>query len=121
MEFRRVLFRSLDRGARTLVGGAALPRLGESFHQPTVLVGVGPDALVNRKETFGPLAAIIRFDTEAEAIRIANDTASGVAAYLYTSDPDRQARVSEELEYGMVSLNTAMNSSDAATFGGVKE
>src|SRR3546814_2217133 len=69
MEFRRVLFRSLDRGARTLVGGAALPTLGESFHQPTVLVGVGPDALVNREETFGPLAAIIRFDTEAEAIR----------------------------------------------------
>src|SRR3546814_10776949 len=85
MEFRRVLFRSLDRGARTLVGGAALPTLGESFHQPTVLVGVGPDALVNREETFGPLAAIIRFDTEAEAIRIANDTASGLAAYLYTS------------------------------------
>src|SRR3546814_11108292 len=78
-----------------------LPTLGESFHQPTVLVGVGPDALVNREETFGPLAAIIRFDTEAEAIRIANDTASGLAAYLYTSDSDRQVRVSQALEYGM--------------------
>ena len=112
---------ALGRGARALVGGAALPALGERFHQPTVLVDVSPDALVNREETFGPLAAIIRFDTEAEAIRIANDTAAGLAAYLYTRDSDRQIRVSEALEYGMVGINTGMISTEVAPFGGVKE
>jgi succinate-semialdehyde dehydrogenase/glutarate-semialdehyde dehydrogenase len=74
-----------------------------------------------REETFGPVAPLFRFETEAEAIRLANDTEFGLAAYLYTHDLGRSFRVAEALEYGMVGLNTGLISTEVAPFGGVKE
>ncbi|MBO9708307.1 MAG: NAD-dependent succinate-semialdehyde dehydrogenase [Caulobacter sp.] len=107
-------------GARILTGGQSAT-VGPLFFQPTVLVDVRPDALVNREETFGPLAAITRFETEAEAIRMANDTSTGLAAYVFTQDMSRGVRLSETLECGMVGLNAGLISTEVAPFGGVKE
>jgi succinate-semialdehyde dehydrogenase/glutarate-semialdehyde dehydrogenase len=111
---------ALAKGARVLLGGAR-HALGGSFFQPTVLVGATPEMALAREETFGPLAALFRFETEAEAIALANDTPYGLASYLYTRDLARSWRVAEALEYGMVGLNTGMISTAAAPFGGVKE
>jgi succinate-semialdehyde dehydrogenase/glutarate-semialdehyde dehydrogenase len=108
-------------GAKLLAGGEALSADGPNFYAPTVLAGVTPDALLNREETFGPLAGLIRFETEAEALAIANNTRAGLAAYLYTRDLDRSWRVAEGLEYGMVGLNNGLVSTELAPFGGVKE
>jgi succinate-semialdehyde dehydrogenase/glutarate-semialdehyde dehydrogenase len=108
-------------GAKLLTGGEALTADGPNFYQPTVLTGVTPDALLNREETFGPLAGLIRFETEAEALAIANNTRAGLASYLYTRDLDRSWRVAEGLEYGMVGLNSGLVSTEVAPFGGVKE
>ncbi|PZR34490.1 NAD-dependent succinate-semialdehyde dehydrogenase [Caulobacter segnis] len=107
-------------GARVLTGGAALPGEG-FFYAPTVLTGVTRHMLLANEETFGPVAGLIRFETEAEAIEIANDTSAGLAAYLFTRDLDRSWRVAEALEYGMVGLNTGLISTEVAPFGGVKE
>lgn len=101
---------AVGRGATALAGGQA--RGG--FFEPTVLADVDPGALLNREETFGPVAGLIRFESEADAVRLANDTASGLAAYLYTRDADRQVRVAEALEYGMVGVNTGLISSEVA-------
>ena len=79
-----------------------------------------PEMLVAREETFGPLAPLFRFDTEAEALRLANDTEYGLAAYFYTRDLARSWRVSEQLEYGIVGLNTGIISTEMAPFGGIK-
>jgi len=111
---------ALAKGARVLAGGARHP-LGGTFFQPTVLADVTPGTLVAREETFGPVAPLFRFETEAEAIRMANDTEFGLAAYLYTRDLGRSFRVAEALEYGMVGLNTGLISTEVAPFGGVKE
>ena len=108
------------RGARVVLGGARHPR-GGTFFQPTVLVDATPAMLVAREETFGPLAALFRFTTEEEAVRLANDTPFGLASYLYTRDLGRAWRVAEALEYGMVGLNTGLISTAVAPFGGVKE
>ena len=86
-----------------------------------MLTGATPQMLVAREEIFGPVAPLFRFDTEAQAIRMANDTEFGLAAYLYTRDLSRAWRVAEALEYGMVGLNTGLVSTVAAPFGGVKE
>jgi succinate-semialdehyde dehydrogenase/glutarate-semialdehyde dehydrogenase len=111
---------ALARGATLVAGGR--PAGGDGyFFEPTILTGVTPDMLVCREETFGPVAGILAFDTEAEAIALANGSAAGLAAYLYTTDLGRAWRVSEALEYGMVGLNTGMVSTEAAPFGGVKE
>jgi succinate-semialdehyde dehydrogenase/glutarate-semialdehyde dehydrogenase len=110
-----------NHGARVLAGGGALSADGPTFWEPTVLTGVTPDALLNREETFGPVAGLIRFETEAQALAIANDTRAGLAAYLFTRDLDRSWRVSEGLEYGMVGLNTGLVSTEVGPFGGVKE
>lgn len=107
-------------GGRVLVGGKPVERPGH-FFEPTVIVGVPRGALLCRDETFGPVAGLVRFETETEAIEIANDTDAGLAAYLYTRDLDRSIRVSEALEYGMVGLNTGIISTEVAPFGGVKE
>ena len=107
-------------GARVLAGGAAIDGPGH-FFTPTVLVDVAPDALMCREETFGPVAGIVRFANEAEAIRMANNTQAGLAAYVYTRDIDRAWRVPEALDYGMVGLNTGLISTEVAPFGGVKE
>ena len=109
---------ALDKGGKLLVGGA---RRGGYFYDPTVITDVTPQMALFREETFGPLAGLLRFETEAEAIRLANDTSAGLAAYVYTRDLSRSWRVSEALQYGMVGLNTGLISSTVAPFGGVKE
>ncbi|HET9160352.1 MAG TPA: aldehyde dehydrogenase family protein, partial [Caulobacteraceae bacterium] len=111
---------ALAAGARPLAGGAALGGDGH-FFAPTVLTEVTPEALLNREETFGPVAGLLRFETEAQAIELANDSRAGLAAYLYTQDLPRSWRVAEALQYGMVGLNTGLVSTEVAPFGGVKE
>jgi len=111
---------ALAHGARIAHGGKR-HALGGTFFQPTVLTDVQPDALVAREETFGPVAPLFRFKTEAEAIHMANDTEFGLAAYFYTRDLARSWRVSEALEYGIIGLNTGIISTEVAPFGGVKE
>ena len=107
-------------GARIVVGGSRSER-GECFYQPTVLTEVTPGMAVARHEIFGPVAPLLKFDTEQEAIELANDTDVGLASYIYTRDIGRIWRVSEALEYGMVGINEAAISSEVAPFGGVKE
>lgn len=111
---------ALARGARLVVGGRR-HSLGGTFFEPTVLADVTPDMLVAREETFGPLAPLFRFSGEGQAIRYANDTQYGLAAYVYTRDFARSWRVVEALEYGMVGLNTGLISTEVAPFGGFKE
>jgi len=107
-------------GACVLEGGQR-HELGGTFFQPTVLTGVTPAMRVAHDETFGPLAPLFRFETEAEAIQMANDTEFGLAAYIYTRDLGRSWRVAEALEYGIVGLNTGLISTEVAPFGGIKE
>jgi succinate-semialdehyde dehydrogenase/glutarate-semialdehyde dehydrogenase len=111
---------AVAKGAKVLAGGKP-HALGGSFFEPTVLGEVTPEMLVARDETFGPLAPIFRFKTEAEAIQMANDTEFGLASYLYTRDLGRAWRVSEALEYGMVGVNEGIISTEIAPFGGIKE
>ena len=111
---------ALAKGARVLQGGAR-HALGGTFFQPTVLCGATPEMALAREETFGPVAPIFPFRTEAQAVALANDTPSGLASYLYTRDLARSWRVAEALEYGMVGINTGLISTAVAPFGGVKE
>ena len=111
---------AVSKGARIALGGRR-HALGGTFYEPTVLTHVTPAMKVSGEETFGPVAPLFRFDTEAEAIRMANDTQFGLAAYFYTRDLARSWRVSEALEYGIVGLNTGLISTEVAPFGGVKE
>ena len=108
------------KGARVVIGGGRHD-LGGTFFQPTVLTDVTPDMLVAREETFGPVAPLFRFDTDDEAIRLANDTEFGLAAYFYSRDIGRVWKVAEALEYGMVGINEGIISTEVAPFGGVKE
>lgn len=108
-------------GGATVLTGGQLHALGGTFFQPTLLSGVTPDMLICREETFGPVAPVIRFDTEDEAVAMANDTPFGLAAYFYTSDLGRMWRVGEALEFGVVGVNTGLISYEGAPFGGVKE
>jgi succinate-semialdehyde dehydrogenase / glutarate-semialdehyde dehydrogenase len=107
-----------ERGAELLLGGEGL---GGQFYRPSVLTGVGADAAMSTEETFGPVAGIARFSAEEDAIRIANDTPYGLAAYFCATRSDRIWRVGEALEYGMVGVNTGLLSTEVAPFGGVKE
>ncbi|OMG52996.1 succinate-semialdehyde dehydrogenase (NADP(+)) [Azonexus hydrophilus] len=111
---------ALAKGARVLCGGARHAR-GGNFFQPTVLADVTTDMQVAREETFGPLAPLFRFETEAQAVAMANDTEFGLAAYFFTRDIGRSWRVGEALEYGMVGVNTGMISNEVAPFGGIKQ
>src|SRR6185369_5693660 len=111
---------AVSKGAKVVFGGKR-HELGGTFFEPTVLTGVTPQMAVAREETFGPVAPLFRFETEADAIRMANDTEFGLAAYFYTRDLSRSWRVSEALEYGIVGLNTGLISTEVAPFGGVKE
>jgi succinate-semialdehyde dehydrogenase/glutarate-semialdehyde dehydrogenase len=111
---------ALAKGATLLAGGKP-HALGGNFFEPTVLGDVTPAMLVARDETFGPLAPLFRFDTEAEAIAMANDTEFGLASYVYTRDLGRAWRVSEALEYGMVGVNEGLISTEVAPFGGIKQ
>jgi len=109
-----------SKGAKVLVGGRRHP-LGGRFFEPTVLTDVTPSMAIAREETFGPVAPLFRFRTEADAIALANDTESGLAAYFYGRDIGRIWRVAEALEYGIVGINTGLISTEVAPFGGVKE
>ena len=111
---------AVAKGAKVAFGGKR-HALGGTFFEPTVLTGVTPQMAVAREETFGPVAPLFRFETEADAIRMANDTEFGLASYFYTRDLARSWRVSEALEYGIVGLNTGLISTEVAPFGGVKE
>ncbi len=111
---------AVSKGAKVAFGGKR-HALGGTFFEPTVLTGVTSQMAVAREETFGPVAPLFRFETEADAIRMANDTEFGLAAYFYTRDLSRSWRVSEALEYGIVGLNTGLISTEVAPFGGVKE
>jgi succinate-semialdehyde dehydrogenase/glutarate-semialdehyde dehydrogenase len=111
---------AVARGAEVVVGGAR-HELGGTFFTPTVLTGVTTDAEMSCDETFGPVAGLIPFRTEEEAVRIANDTPYGLCAYFFTRDVARAWRVGEALEAGIVALNTGFISSEVAPFGGVKE
>lgn len=111
---------ALGKGAKVVTGGQRHQR-GGSFVQPTLITGVTTDAQLCQEETFGPLAAVIPFQTEEDAIRIANDTPYGLAAYFYSDNIHRCWRVAEALESGMVGVNEGLISNAAAPFGGVKE
>ncbi len=98
---------AVAKGAQIAHGGKR-HSLGGTFFQPTIVTGVTKDMLVAREETFGPVAPLFRFETEADAIRMANDTEFGLASYFYTRDLARSWRVAEALEYGIVGLNTGL-------------
>ena len=105
----------------TITTGGNPHSLGGLFFEPTVLTGVSDEMLISKEETFGPVAPIFSFDTEQEVIERANNTPYGLAAYFYTTDLAKSWRVSEQLDYGMVGLNTGIISTEMAPFGGVKE
>jgi succinate-semialdehyde dehydrogenase / glutarate-semialdehyde dehydrogenase len=109
---------ALAKGATLVTGGQ---RVGERFFQPTVLSGVTAAMLCAKEETFGPVAPVFRFETEAEVIALANDTEFGLASYFYSRDIGRIFRVGEALEYGMVGVNTGLISTAEVPFGGVKQ
>ena len=111
---------ALDQGARLVCGGRR-HALGGTFFEPTVIADVSAGMRIAREETFGPVAPIFRFTTEAEAIAMANATESGLAAYFYSRDIGRAWRVGEGLEYGIVGINAGVISNEVAPFGGVKE
>ena len=115
----RLLADALAAGAKVKVGGHRHP-LGRSFFEPTVVTGVTPAMAISREEICGPVATLTRFRDEAEAIRLANDTEYGLAAYFYARDLGRVFRVAEALEYGMVAVNDGILSTEVAPFGGVK-
>lgn len=111
---------ALARGARLACGGRRVEGPGH-FFEPTVLLDVRPEMRIAREETFGPVAPLFRFREDHEAVRLANDTPYGLAAYFYSRDIGRVWRTAESLEYGMVGINTGRMSSEAAPFGGIKE
>src|SRR5690606_12890082 len=109
---------ALKRGAKVVVGGKPIKDL---YFQPTVLTNIPQDALIANEETFGPVCALFSFQTEKEVIDLANNTPFGLAAYFYSSNVYRCQRVAEQLESGMVGINTGMVSNASAPFGGVKQ
>lgn len=117
---RQHLSDAVGKGAKIAIGGKS-HALGGTFFEPTVLLEVTADMRLAREETFGPVAPLFRFSSEAQAITLANATEFGLASYVYTRDLARSWRVSEALEYGMVALNTGLFSTEVAPFGGIKE
>jgi succinate-semialdehyde dehydrogenase/glutarate-semialdehyde dehydrogenase len=111
---------AISQGARLLLGGHR-HTLGQTFFEPTVLAGVTPQMKVAKEETFGPLAPLFSFDTDEQAIQMANDTEFGLASYFYSRDIGRIWRAAEGLESGMVGINTGLISNEVAPFGGVKQ
>ncbi|NMG65000.1 succinate-semialdehyde dehydrogenase [Azoarcus indigens] len=111
---------ALAKGARVVAGGKR-HALGGTWYEPSILAEVTPAMRVAKEEIFGPVAPLFRFDTEEEAIRLANDTEFGLAAYFYSRDIGRVWRVSGKLEYGMVGINTGLISTEVAPFGGIKQ
>ncbi len=116
----RLVNDAIGKGAKALVGGS-MHDLGDNYYQPTVLTGVTTDMDIANEEIFGPVAPLYRFASEDEAIKLANDTPYGLAAYFYARDIGRIWRVAERLEYGMIGINEGVMSTEVAPFGGVKE
>ncbi|WP_155247826.1 NAD-dependent succinate-semialdehyde dehydrogenase [Variovorax paradoxus] len=116
----RLVDEARSQGARVLAGGA-VHALGGNFYTPTVLADVTSEMAVVREEIFGPVAPLMRFASDDEAVQLANDTPFGLAAYFYTRDVRRAWRVAERLEYGMVGVNEGLISNEVAPFGGIKE
>ena len=108
-------------GAKLLTGGKRVNTAGGNFFEPTLLADATPDMLCSREETFGPVAPVFKFQTEEDAIRLANSTEFGLASYFYSRDIGRIFRVGEALEYGMVGINTGLISTAEVPFGGVKQ
>ncbi|PHI18253.1 succinate-semialdehyde dehydrogenase (NADP(+)) [Lewinellaceae bacterium SD302] len=117
---KELLEDALDKGASLVIGGETSDQ-GELFYQPTLLTGANAEMRLAKEEIFGPIAPVFTFETEKEAIELANATSVGLAAYFYGRDYARIWRVAEALEYGMVGINTGMISTTVAPFGGVKE
>jgi len=117
---RQQIAQALSSGARLVCGGQDSP-LGGNFVTPTVLADVTDDMLIAREETFGPVAAILPFDDEREVVRRANATEMGLAAYVYTNDLGRAMRLTDQLEYGMVAVNTPKFTGAPIPFGGWKQ
>jgi succinate-semialdehyde dehydrogenase/glutarate-semialdehyde dehydrogenase len=111
---------AVSKGGQIVVGGRR-HALGGTFYEPTVIKHATAEMLVASEETFGPVAPVFRFDDDAQAIRMANDTEFGLAAYFYTRDLARAFKISEALEYGIVGLNTGLISTEVAPFGGIKQ
>ncbi len=111
---------ALAGGAKAVTGGKR-HSLGGTYYEPTVLAGVTPKMKIFREETFGPVAPLFRFKTDDEVVELANHTEYGLAAYFYTRDVGRAWRVAEQLEYGMVGVNTGLVTTEVAPFGGVKQ
>ncbi|ENU24601.1 hypothetical protein F993_00847 [Acinetobacter proteolyticus] len=111
---------AVSQGASIVVGGQP-HALGKTFFEPTILRDVTQQMKVAKEETFGPLAPLFRFNDEAEAVAMANDTEFGLASYIFTKDMARQWRVGEALQYGMVGVNTGLISNEVAPFGGIKQ
>lgn len=109
-----------SKGAKIMVGGKQ-PELGKTFFEPTILTDVTGDMMLTQEETFGPVAPLFKFETEEEAIKLANDTIFGLASYFFSNDLNRVIRVQEALEYGIVGVNTGIISTEVAPFGGVKQ
>jgi succinate-semialdehyde dehydrogenase/glutarate-semialdehyde dehydrogenase len=118
-DVKQLVAQSVDAGARLLTGGES--EQGSCFYLPTVLGDVTNDMAIAANEIFGPVAPILSFKTEQEAIEMANDTEYGLAAYFYARDIGRVWRVSEELEFGMIGINEGIISNAAAPFGGMKQ
>jgi succinate-semialdehyde dehydrogenase/glutarate-semialdehyde dehydrogenase len=110
---------AIAKGATVMTGGHR-SELGGTFYEPTVLAGVAPGMKILTEETFGPVAPLIPFDAEADAIAMANDTEYGLASYFFARDISRVWRVAEALEYGMVGINTGLISTAEVPFGGIK-
>lgn len=111
---------AVAKGAHIQCGGQR-HALGGTFFEPTVVTDATPDMLMAQEETFGPIAACYRFETEEQAIRLANDTPSGLAAYFYSRDLARVWAVAEQLEAGIIGINEGLISTEVAPFGGIKE
>ena len=111
---------AIGKGAKVLLGGKRHEK-GGLFFQPTVLANVTPEMVVSHEETFGPVAPLIRFKTEEDAIRLANDTEFGLCGYFYSRDVGRIFRVAERMETGIVGANVGIISTEIAPFGGIKQ
>jgi succinate-semialdehyde dehydrogenase/glutarate-semialdehyde dehydrogenase len=111
---------AVAKGAKVLTGGKP-HALGGTFYEPTVLTGATTEMALTREETFGPVAPLFRFHSEEEAIKLANDTPFGLAAYFHARDIGRVWRVAEKLEYVIIGINEGIISTEVAPFGGVKE
>ena len=116
----RLLEDARSKGARVVTGGKRHP-LGRTFFEPTVVTEVTPAMTIAQEEIFGPIATLFRFETDADAIQIANDTIYGLAAYFYARDMGRVMRVADALEYGIIGINEGIISTEVAPFGGMKQ